>query len=188
MSKTTKALAIMGVVAGLGVAALPMSSYATDSTANMSVDAVISDFISIENTTGEESDRTVHIGNITNNADVAKGTGTVNVKTNNANGFTLKIKPAAEANVDMVSGSDNIPAGAPTAGTSAWGFKLSDATDYQYFANATDEKTLKSDYTTPATNAGTDISIDFGVTADGSQPAGTYQTEVVLTASTNPSA
>lgn len=28
MSTTTKALAIMGVVAGLGVAALPMSSYA----------------------------------------------------------------------------------------------------------------------------------------------------------------
>lgn len=188
MSKTTKALAIMGVVAGLGVAALPMSSYATDATTNMSVDAVISDFISIENTTGEESDRTVHIGNITNNTDVKAGQGTVNVKTNSAQGFALKIKPAAATNVNMVSGSNTIPAGTPTNGTSAWGFKLSTDSTYSFFASASDEKTLKADYALPSDKNGTDITIDFGVTADGAQPAGTYTTEVILTASTNPQA
>ncbi len=195
MSKTTKALAALGVVAGLGVAALPLSTYAAidSDTADMGVDAVVENFISIENTTGTAEDRVVHLGTLVNNAAIVSKNGTVNVKTNGANGFTLKIKPTAAGNADMVidggTSGAKIPAGTPTPGTSAWGFKLDGTDTWMSFTgeNVT-EATLKADYALPADKGGTDITVNFGATVDGAQPAGTYKTSVTFTAATNPNA
>ena len=49
MSKSTKIIAALGVVAGLGVAALPLSSYATDGTVsgNVTISATITDSIAM---------------------------------------------------------------------------------------------------------------------------------------------
>ena len=46
MSKVTKTIAALGVVAGLGVAALPLASYAAD-TQNIAVEAKIGETLSV---------------------------------------------------------------------------------------------------------------------------------------------
>lgn len=197
MSKTTKALAIMGVVAGLGVAALPMSSYAATDSTNMGVKTTIEDYIAIETTTDGSDDtdaKNVIVAGVVNNGDVKTGTGTFNVKTNNKQGYYVQISATDTDLTNTTSGqSEKIPAGNPAKGTSAWGYRasadgVSNVTIKDDVYGSNDYAAVDGTATTIATGAGAtadagdNITMTFGISASASQAAGTYKGVVTLTA------
>lgn len=206
MSKTTKALAILGVVAGLGVAAMPMSAMAavnvdgdneTPATDELTVKTTIEDYISIElsgtGVTGSDHAHVLALGTsgvIANGATIAEGTVTVNVKTNNAKGYKLGI---AAAGTSLVGETDTntIPGGTPAQGSSFWGFKVAAGTnnsnlsvesDYSTYKAVPTDNTKISSGSKATTATGTDTDVTFGVTASADQAADTYSQKVTFTA------
>ncbi len=192
MSKSTKALAILGVVAGLGVAALPLSSYAATEGQHyynqdeMTVNLNVNDFISLETT---QANKTVSLGNVINNGPIVSGTGTINVKTNNAGGYVVKISPKDGTKTGMVgktaSNTETIAAGVPKVGESKWGYRLAAAEGgtADAYQGLTAEAELTKTTAKPA-DAGDTITIEFGASVSASQAADEYSTTVLLTATT----
>lgn len=135
MSKMTKTIAILGVVAGLGVAALPLGSYAAGEPAPVDSQAVplsltVAPMLEISTNMDNDASPAKTVELTTTNATAAGGNAeyassgfNVNVKTNNTAGYTIGIKATAAGNVNMVSGDNKIPSAALTTGTSAWAFK-----------------------------------------------------------------
>lgn len=177
MSKMSKTIAVLGVVAGLGVAALPLSTYAANpETVNLNVKVI--DKIEL---TASES--TVSI-NATNGNAVTGQEGTVDltVETGNSKGYKLSAKTG---NVNLTNtDSDTIPAGAPITGSSFWGMKGGNQTFATYAGLTTTDQTVKN--TTAAPTSGTDtVTVTFGVTTSASQNAGTYTGNAIFTATAN---
>lgn len=198
MSKMTKTIAALGVVAGLGVAALPLSSYAQIVSGNTDVtaQAIVGEAISV---TADAADDTVKIENVTANQEVAEGSTNITIQTNNANGYNVVIedKDATTAlmTTDGSGTATGIPAGVPTKGTNAWGFKASateggnvtipTAAQSYRAVEANGSQLALANRTSGATDAGGDTFVlTFGVTVDSSIAAGTYQDVVVVTATT----
>lgn len=176
MSKISKTVAVLGVVAGLGVAALPISTYAANpETVNLNVKVV--DKIELN------ADRTTANINATNGADVTgqEDTVTLTVKTGNSKGYTLNAKTG---NTNLANGSSNlIPAGAPLVGSSLWGMKGGDQAFQNYTGLQTTDQLVK---TTIAPTSGEDTTpVTFGVTTAADQAAGIYTGNVVFTAIAN---
>lgn len=173
MSKVTKTIAALGVVAGLGVAALPLASYAAEqnpSTVNLT--ARLQDSLSLNVSKNELS------FDLENGGAVVKDTTAATVTTNNGKGYDLKIK-AGGSSASLTSGSYTIPAGKAAQGTSAWGYNTDGGTSYTA-VTTTDVSIASSTAPTPA--SGTTTNITIGVSADATQEAGTYTGSFVLTA------
>lgn len=196
MSKMTKTIAALGVVAGLGVAALPLSSYAaivTDST-NVTAQAIVGEAISV---TADAADDTVKIENVTANQDVAEGSTVLTIQTNNTSGYNLTIKDNDAVLALTTDGTDEangIPASATlTKGNKGWGFKTSTATEgvsvsaaaQAYRAIESGTQIIASRATGASVADGDKVTLTFGVVVDSSIAAGTYSDEVVITATTN---
>ncbi len=181
MSKMSKVIAGLGVVAALGVAALPMASYAavtTGSTGDVEITTSIAGTLSLT-----ASD--VNIPALTNNGDVQTGVSNIVVTSNNISGYTLNIK-ADDPTLSSDSG-DTIDAGAPAQTTSAWGYKAwgtgtAEGTDYTG-VTTTDAAVKKT--AAPTAHDGDKWALTFGASADSSQAAGNYSGTVTLTAVTN---
>lgn len=173
MSKTTKAIAVLGVVAGLGVAALPFNAMAADLTPltgnnttpvtdKVNVKTTIKDYISIELSAGGEGTfdaadatdatatdkfhiHTLDLGKLVNGGAIVEGNLLVNVKTNNAKGYKLGL--AATGGTSLTGKNDatnTIAAGVPTVGNSAWSFKVEKGGDS---AAGYDDMTIEPSYT-----------------------------------------
>lgn len=91
----------------------------------------------------------------------------------------------------VVGRVEGIAAGIPTKGTNAWGFKTSSSSENvtvsaaQQAYRAIDEGgQIIANGKSASANEGDVISLTFGVTVDTTIAAGTYQDEVVLTATT----
>ena len=177
MSKMTKTIAALGVVAGLGVAALPLSSYAADeSSKNVIVTANVSDTISL--TTSEAK---VDLGDIV--IDGQPGKGSVDaIVSGNSGAYHLTIQASGDGsmvhmdNGVAAAGGAKIEGGTLTGTTSSWGYSLDNA---NFQAVPGSDKT--ADTITP--KAGKDTTtIYFGAVAKGNQAAGVYQNTVTLTA------
>lgn len=147
MSNLSKTIAILGVVAGLGITALPLSSYAVESTdfkaaeegtpRTVDSDAVplqleVTDYLEIATEFQNEDTGAVILksGADTNGANYT-GDLKVYIRSNATNGYTLNMKPTAAANVDMVSEADAddkiVPittAGAFNADGSSWAYQV----------------------------------------------------------------
>jgi hypothetical protein len=125
---------------------------------------------------------------------------TVNVRTNNVDGYSLTVM-AVDTNLVRSNGSPQIPTlGSPgglVGGTAAWGWRIDGDTETEVTnSKYSDWKPMQSDIAdagalideTDAPNAtlladpGTDYRILYGVAAGWAQNAGTYSTEVVYTA------
>lgn len=198
MSKMSKAVAVLGVVAGLGVAALPLSTYAaTTATRTAQVQVEVAGGISlafdqpdnqIDGATFTEATRLLDLGQVTLGGAIKEGAFKVVVETNNPIGYELKI--AAKDSTDMTSeNGDTIATGIPTpnATTSAWGYKVGAGT---YTPLTTGGATISAadDATEAPTGGGTGrpskgTDVTFGVAAQSSQAEGTYVGNVVFTAS-----
>lgn len=181
MSKMTKTIAALGVVAGLGVAALPLSSYAAQSQP-VTLTAVIDSNISI---TAEDTE--VSVGTVMVGGEVAKASTDVTVTTNSATGYTLQIKDE-DANTNMTNNANLdavIPAGSPAKGTSAWGVSVDDGAEWK--AVTADGIELAKSSTAASEDdlfTGT-TTVTFGVSAATGQASGTYKDTVVFVATTN---
>lgn len=173
MSKVTKTIAALGVVAGLGVAALPLASYAA-TTQNIAVEAEIDTSLSVSAPTVA----TVSL-QPTNGAAAKEGSSSVTVNSNYLNGFTLNIKDS-DSETGLTGDSGTIAAGTVLDGTaSAWAYKGGDKTAYT--AITTTDVALKTT-DAPTAAAGETVEITFAVAADEDQAAGTYTGGVTVTA------
>lgn len=208
MSRSSRLLAVLGVVSGLGVAAMPLSSYAIDPVPKESeVQATIEPTLTLNLTSEADATAgaTVNLGTLAADGDIAFKDLTARVKTNNGSGYNLSLA-TQDANNAMIrdGGTEEIKAGTPAKGKSAWGFKMGDiavaadaaqsaaaVADYvpvpatgsaQVIVNS--DKPTKVDETTPA-NSGDTAVITFGASANSAQAAGTYKATVVVTASAN---
>lgn len=189
MSKMSKAIAVLGVVAGLGVAALPLSSYAVSNTANTTAQAIVGDSIAVT-----VADATVTMNNVMANQDVNEASTDVTIQTNSTKGYQIQIADADDDTALKPTGTGTaagIAAGVPTQGKNAWGFKASsnssNVTITEEGYRAVGEKAAPKIVGTAAAASATDgdvISLTFGVTVDTTIAADTYQDEVVLTATT----
>lgn len=208
MSKLTQSIAILGVVAGLGVAALPLSTYAApaDVAKNAQVKTTIEESLELTLKSNNDADnestealQVVNLGTV-DSTKIAEGTLTSTVVTNNAKGYTLTIADA-DADTNLVSGTDNIPTGAPVVGESHWGYKVSginvaaDATqsgievaDYTAMPATGDATTIVNSNKSTISKTGDTATIGFGVSVSNDQHPGIYVDTVVITAAVNPAA
>lgn len=165
MKRISKAIAITGVVAGLGVAALPLTSYAV--TDSVTITVSVSDTISIS-----ASPSTVSLGTLTPNSATATGAGkktVLTVHSNKASGYTVTASGA-----DLTSGSYTIPYGTVTSGTSAYGASLSD--------NNYTALTAIGSKNTPSDAAGDTYTVYFGASTSATQATGEYSGAITFTA------
>lgn len=188
MSKMSKAIAVLGVVAGLGVAALPLSSYAVSDTASTTAQAIVGDSIAIT-----VADATVSMANVMANQDVNEASTTLTVQTNSTKGYQIQIADADDDTALKPTGTGTaagIAAGIPTKGTNAWGFKASsksgnvDASASDAYRAIKTGNQILAEGSAASANEGDKITLTFGVTVDTTIAAGTYSDEVTLTAST----
>ena len=190
MSNITKAIAALGVVAGLGVASLPLSSYAaTDDTHTAT--AVVPVTVTIDDTISISTDKaTVDFGTIMPGAEAKTVPLAVTVLTNVKGTYSL----TAIANNDGQLVSDTLTSGrnsviAPIASDAAlgngtksvWGISPAGGANWQGLDK---EVTFKS---STAIDGSTDDASDvtnvlFGISTVDGQAAGTYTAEVTFTA------
>ena len=198
MSKMSKAIAVLGVVAGLGVAAMPLSSYAASSdieqaqvqgkvggSINLTLDKAASDTTS----TWTQQGNILNLGEIKINGDVATGAIDAKVETNDVMGYTLSMRALNEGVMKGDSGID-IPNAAPAKGTAGWGYNLDGGATFTQMPT-TDTMIVSDGNTAAITPAPTEegaakadatTTVTFGVAADSSIPEGTYTGTVVFTA------
>lgn len=177
MSNITKAIAVLGVVAGLGVAALPLSSYAD---ATVPVTAQIDSSMSISTSADEVDFGQIIAGGAvkTQDLDVTVSTTStsynLNIKDSDANTALVSVDATGSA----ITGEDaaTIKAGAPAQGTSAWGYKIGETGAW---TGVTTSNT--SIYKGSAAGTAT-TTVTFGVSAIAGQKDGTYKGGVIFTA------
>lgn len=181
MSNITKAIAALGVVAGLGVAALPLSSYAVES-GNVTIKAVVDSAIQIETSTDEVTITTLKpdVNEIrTSSVNVTvTGTGTnynLNIKDSDGNTALVGVSGNAAAT------SASIAAAVPTGTNSAWAFRGGDSATSSWTAIKTADQALRTSASL-AENAVT--TVEFGVSAASGLADGTYEGGVIFTATT----
>lgn len=190
MSKMSKAIAVLGVVAGLGVAALPLSSYAAFDTAQ--VTAKVNGAISVTVTGNKDTatgmgdgytvgDKEVFLNPI-NGGTAAEGKASVKVSGNAPAGYTLTIKDS-DAQTALVSAENQvIAAGVPAQGSSLWGFKGGSVGSYQGI-QTTDTEIAKT--TEALATEGATTEVTFGVSVSADQAEGLYKGGVIFTAVAN---
>ena len=191
MSKSTKFIAAFGIVAGLGIAALPIASASADTSdveVSVSVDSAIS--LAMSGTTSISA-------LAPNAADLTTMSSTATVSTNDLDGYTLTVIDKDTVTALTNANSDTIPAATatPTAGTAGWGVQTSEAytgmdtglnTAWTAMPASTGTAlTLKNTGTqTAATSADTTV-LKYGVATAAAQPTGTYTDTIVFTATAN---
>lgn len=211
MSKMSKAILALGVVAGLGVATLPLSSYAADysQSAQAKVQVEVGGAISIAVDSGNTDKTLVDLGQLMVNGDVKTGSVDVIVSTNNTKAtdgiaYNLTMSMAGESNALSNGNGATIPAGTPQQGDSAWGWTQSTITDADSIAAATwaavpvkgsSAATLTTatgkvpaatvDADNKVTAGSETTTVTFGASADGNQQEGVYTGSVVFTATVN---
>lgn len=178
MSKMSKAVAVLGVVAGLGVAAMPLATYATvgnttnSETINLNVQ--VTDTIKLESNVNNLNLQVV------NGATPATGTVDFTVTTGNSKGYTLN---AVGTDLALEGGTDEkISMGAAGIGKSLWGIEGGNLTSGYVGLNTTTE--VKRTTTAPAGGSDT-TTVTFGVSSAADQAAGTYKGTATFTATAN---
>ena len=165
MSKITKTIAALGVVDGIGFAALPLASYAA-TTAPVTVSASLNESMSIE---VDDPDLSF---TLTNGQASTAQTTTATVITNHSGGYTVTIKPTGgQTNLSNTEG-DTIPTGTTMDGSvSAWGYNLDAGDTYTAFTAAGAVISSSED---PTTTTGAKVPVTVNVAASSAQEAGTY--------------
>ena len=173
MSKITKTIAALGVVAGLGVAALPLASYAATSD-SVTVNALVGTSMSVS--LDKDS---VSLNPTAGNAPVnTEGSQTITATaiTNNTNGYKLTLTDADSTNHYLASGGNHIAPGEPAQGESFWGVKFgAEAQNYVSIASA---PVIDGEATD---DAGDTHTLDVGVSASAGQVPGTYSGTLTVT-------
>lgn len=183
MRKTTKIMVALGVVAGFGVATLPLgSSHAltpTDNGADDSATVTLSAEVNMAYALAVNSS-TVSIASVNPGDAVATATGTITAAANGP----YKVTAVASQNdgaMTTTNGEGSIPAAtseiAVEQGTSAWGIMGGDLTSYTGLGSL---KTVKES-TGPSGATGDEIEVTYGVSAGANQKNGSYSATITYT-------
>lgn len=183
MSKLVKTIATLGVVAGLGVAALPLSAYAIDpDSETVNINVTVGEMIEIA-----AAETNIDLGEVTNTTNATGGT-KITVRTNVESGYTATIK-ATRATLETSDAASRIPGVKPATGVSGWGYKIGTITDIMA-ATTTETQFANVTSVTPPSQGNTtgdEYDLGFEVSVAPNQPAGIYSGSVVLTATANAS-
>lgn len=190
MSKITSAMAVLGVVAGLGVAALPLSSYAAEQRAEseqVTVRATVNSALAVS-TDGVDL---VDFGNIFKGSGEKIQTIAVTVSGSVAT-YNLGVMDYDDDN-NMVNTSDDtktIPAITGNVLESGWGFRNESRhesknawAEVPVYSTAASTN-LEDGATLDATNGST-TNVQFGINIDGISPVvadGVYEDKVIFVA------
>lgn len=177
MKNTTKLISALTIVAGLGVAMLPLGSYAA-TTSNTKLQVTIGETLSIA--TSDDN-------NTVDSAISGKSEGqlkeTLTINSNKGNGYTVTVK-AATTDPNMTiqgGGNEKIEAlsaeGALEAGK--WGLRVGGSGNYLAVKGSDQEGTTVIDKTGVAVNDASEI--NYGVFPAANQKAGTYSVDLVYT-------
>ena len=186
MSKYSKIVATLGVITGLGIASLPLASFAapiplvdgTPKTANVKVKLTVGDAVAIAVDSND-----ANAGNAAP-SQTKSATSTVSYATNKATGMTLTVKDQdTDTNMTVTghTGTDVIAAGTQgaTAGQGQWSIKGG--------LLATDTAMVKSNETAlkvaeSSAPINTDVNVTYNISTGTSQLPGTYEDTIVYTA------
>ncbi len=210
MSKLTQSIAILGVVAGLGVAALPLSTYAAPVidgpaptegavsgatydgtkdgkvTSDTNVKLIIEDLLSID------TDKT----EVDLSAAPHTGAVKVTVVTNNSTGYDLAIKGTGTPNAtsltntkpsadQIIKGDGTFTAPAALSTTvSQWGYSVAGEAAFTegLYAGVTGTDQIIHSESAATTDAGVATDVTFAASLKNGQAAGTYNGKVTFTA------
>ena len=190
MSKYSKIVATLGVITSLGIASLPLASFAapiplvdgTPKSANVKVKLTVGDAVAIAVDSND-----ANAGNAAPNQ-TKSATSTASYATNKATGMTLTVKDQdtdtnmiVTGHTGTVAGTDVIAAGTQgaTAGQGQWSIKGG--------LLATDTAMVKSNETAlkvaeSSAPINTDVNVTYNISTGASQLPGTYEDTIVYTA------
>lgn len=189
MSKITSAIAALGVVAGLGVAALPLSTYAVDpaSEGPVTVKVTVNNDLALASDTSEVDFQELNSGSgvVVKNA-AAKLTVSGTVK------YKLSVHDTDATTALTLLNADGTPdtttnAGIPNTATladnvSGWGLRKNGGAWIE-LDGTTPVELDKGDLTTTGSKgAPIDTEVDFGISIGSNLTNGTYQDQIMFTA------
>jgi len=176
----TKLLAAAGIVAGLSVAALPLTSYAAE---NVNINVTVGTGLQFS-----VDANTVSIANIASGDIDETMTTTATVSTNNPTGYKITVIDA-DTNNALTSGTGSsaytIPAltGTLKAGTAGWGIKGGTQTNYAAVPASNGTPLTLNTVNEPKDHQAT--TFHYGVATSPTQHSGTYTDTIIFTATTN---
>ena len=197
MSKSTKIIAALGVIAGLGVAALPMASYAAN-TGDVKVQIEVGSTISMTIDNTDASTTPVNKTKAMNNNETDSSlTAAIRVTTNSSDGYILEVKDKAGDGAALAAetsgNTDSIPAFSTkqttlSSANAGWGMQAANTN-----ANATVADAFSGGYggvtnsdQTVVTVTGTadnDLTtVTYGIATKSDQVADTYSNIITYTA------
>ena len=189
MSKYAKIVATLGVITGLGIASLPVATFAAPialdgsvpATQNVVVQLTVGDAVAVSADNGVANG-----GNAAPNQ-AKNATSGISYATNAANGMIVNVKDADEdtnmtaGHTGTVAGTDVIAAGTQgaVAGQGQWSIKGG--------LLATDTAMVKSNETAlkvaeSSAPVNTDVAVTYNISTGASQLPGTYEDTIVYTA------
>lgn len=176
----TKLLAAAGIVAGLSVAALPLTSYAAE---NVNINVTVGTGLQFS-----VDANTVSIANLASGDIDETMTTTTTVSTNNPTGYKITVIDA-DTNNALTSGTGSsaytIPAASGTlrAGTAGWGIKGGTQTNYIAVPASSGSPATINTVNEPKDHHAT--TFHYGVATSPTQHSGTYTDTIIFTATTN---
>ena len=189
MSKYAKIVATLGVITGLGIASLPVATFAAPialdgsvpATQNVVVQLTVGDAVAVSADNG-----TANGGNAAPNQ-AKNATSGISYATNAANGMVVNVKDVDEdtnmtvsGHTGTVAGTDVIAAGTTgsTAGSGTWSVKGGLLTADTAMVKQS-ETALKVAESNGPVN--TNLNMTYNIATGGSQLPGTYQDTIVYT-------
>ena len=189
MSKYAKIVATLGVITGLGIASLPVATFAAPialdgsvpATQNVVVQLTVGDAVAVSADNGVANG-----GNAAPNQ-AKNATSGISYATNAANGMVVNVKDADEdtnmtvsGHTGTVAGTDVIAAGTTgsTAGSGSWSIKGGLLTADTAMVKQS-ETALKVAESNGPVN--TSLNMTYDIATGGSQLPGTYQDTIVYT-------
>lgn len=189
MSKYAKIVATLGVITGLGIASLPIATFAAPialdgsvpATQNVVVQLTVGDAVAVSADNG-----TANGGNAAPNQ-AKNATSGISYATNAANGMVVNVKDVDEdtnmtvsGHTGTVAGTDVIAAGTTgsTAGSGSWSIKGGLLTADTAMVKQS-ETALKVAESNGPVN--TNLNMTYNIATGGSQLPGTYQDTIVYT-------
>ena len=177
MSKIKNIVATLGISTALGVATLPIATFAASDSASVAVKVNVNSVIalSVDNTSTEV---TLSPSNVNTTGLKTK----VTVATNSKNGYKLTVKDA-DTTTAMTSTdtTETIPAvaGTLTAGTAGWNLS---GGDLDKAAILPTDQTVKTNPNSTHTGLQEDTQMTYGVATSTHQAQGTYLDTITYTA------
>lgn len=189
MSKYAKIVATLGVITGLGIASLPVATFAAPialdgsvpATQNVVVQLTVGDAVAVSADNG-----TANGGNAAP-SQAKNATSGISYATNAANGMVVNVKDVDEdtnmtvsGHTGTVAGTDVIAAGTTgsTAGSGSWSIKGGLLTADTAMVKQS-ETALKVAESNGPVN--TNLNMTYNIATGGSQLPGTYQDTIVYT-------